>query len=95
MIIVRSLNFGERDATLIDFLFEENSKLAPKACLRNSLSGFSSSYTGSMKSIGRLICEISAKYIGVTENTRFSWVRQSRRSHKVIAKETLEAQKLS
>ena len=54
MIIVRSLNFGERDATLIDFLFEENSKLAPKACLRNSSSEFSSSYTGSMKSIGQL-----------------------------------------
>ena len=58
MTNVRSLNFGERDATLIDFLLEENSKLAPKACLRNSSSGFSSSYTGSMKSIGRLICEI-------------------------------------
>ena len=67
MIIVRSLNSGERDAILIDFLFEENSKLAPKACLRNSSSGFSSSYTGGMESIGRLMCKISAKYIGVIE----------------------------
>ena len=67
MIIVKSLNFGERDATLIDFLFEENSKLAPKAYLRNSSSRFSSSYTGGMESIGRLMCNISAKYIGVTE----------------------------
>ena len=67
MINVRSLNFGERDATLIDFLLEENSKLDPNSCLRNSSSGFSSSYTRGMESIGWLMCNISAKYIGVTE----------------------------
>ena len=67
MIIVKSLNSRERDATLIDFLFEENSKLAPKAYLRNSLSRFSSSYTDGIESIDRLMCKIFAKYIGVTE----------------------------
>ena len=67
MIIVRSLNSREREATLIDFLFKENSKLTLKACLRNSSSKFNSSYTGGMESIGRLMCKISAKYIGVTE----------------------------
>ena len=67
MIIVRSLNSGERDATLIDFLLEENPKLAPKAYLRNSSSGFNSSYTSGMESIGWLMCNISTKYIGVTE----------------------------
>ena len=67
MIIVRSLNFGERDAILIDFLLDEKSKLAPKTCLRNSSSGFSSSYTDGMESIGQLMCNISSKCTGVTE----------------------------
>ena len=67
MIIVTNLNSGERDATLIDFLLEENSKLATKARLRNSSSRFSSSYTDGMESIGQLMCNISAKYIGVIE----------------------------
>ena len=31
MIVVSSLNSGDRDATLTDFPLDENSKLSPKA----------------------------------------------------------------
>ena len=61
MIVVSSLSLGERDATLIDFPLEKNSRLFPKASLRISSSKFSSSYTSGMGSIGRLMCRISAK----------------------------------
>ena len=68
MIIVSSLNSGERDATLIDVPMEENSKLAPKASRRTSSSGFNSSYTDGIDNIGLLMCRISVKYMGETEN---------------------------
>ena len=61
MIIVTSLNSGERGATLMDVLVEENSKLAPKASRRTSSSRFSSSYTGGIDYIDLLMCRISAK----------------------------------
>ena len=63
-----SLNSRERDATLIDFPLEENSKLAPKASRRTSSSRVSSSYTNGIGNIGLLIYRISAKQTGVTEN---------------------------
>ena len=53
MIIVRSRNLGDRDATLTDFLLKENSKLSPKAFGRTSSSEFSS--TGRLVNIGRLM----------------------------------------
>ena len=59
LIIMSSLNSGDRDATLIDFPLDENSNLSPKASQRTSSSGFSSSYTGGLVNIDRLICRIS------------------------------------
>ena len=61
MIIVSSLNSREKDATLIDFPLEENSKLSPKASRRTYSSGFSSLYTSGIGNIGRVMCRISAK----------------------------------
>ena len=66
MIVVSSLSSGDRDATLTDFPFEENSKLSPKVSRSTFSSGFKSSYTGGFGNIGQLMREISARQIGVT-----------------------------
>ena len=55
MIIVRSLNSGDKDATLTDFPLEEKSKLFPKASQRTSLSRINSTYTDGLVNIGRLM----------------------------------------
>ena len=52
MIVVSSLNLGDRDATLTNFPLDENSKLSPKASRRTSASEFKSSYTSGFGNIG-------------------------------------------
>ena len=61
MIIVRSLNSGDRDAALIDFPLDENSKLASKVSQRTSSSEFKSSYTGGFGNIGLLMHKMLAR----------------------------------
>ena len=61
MIVVSSLSLGDRDATLIDFALDENSKLSPKAFQRTSSFGFKSSYTSGFGNIGRLMRKVSAR----------------------------------
>ena len=61
MIIMRSLNSRDREATLTDILLDENSKLSPKASRKAFSSRFSSSYTDGIGNIGELMCRISAK----------------------------------
>ena len=61
MIVVSSLNLGDRDATLTNFPLDENSKLSPKASRRTSASEFKSSYTSGFGNIGQLMHRISAR----------------------------------
>ena len=61
MIVVSSHSLGDRDATLMDFPLEENSKLSLKVSQSTSSFGFKSLYTGGFGNIGRLMRKISAR----------------------------------
>ena len=51
MIVVSSVNSGDRDATPTNFPLDENSKLSPKASRRTSSFEFRSSYTDGLETL--------------------------------------------
>ena len=59
--MVSTLNLGDREETLIEFLVWENSKFLPRVSRSKSSFGFKSSYTGVVASIGRLMYRISTR----------------------------------
>ena len=61
MIVMSSLSSGDKDATLTDFLLEENSKFSPKVSQSTSSFGFKSSYTGGFGNTSRLMHKMSAR----------------------------------